>query len=139
MFFKGCFSSYILVGMYLKLVGILTAEVSPLAMRPLEGVSHQYKPSLPPPRMLVQAAPAHNSCPFIDSLLVRSSWSLQSPWETDIKLIIKQILFNYSCYKCFKGKSTETMGADNQGGWGKGGFPEERSFKQPRKGWVKRL
>ena len=125
--------------MYLKLVEILKPEVSPLAMRPLEGVSHQCKPSLPPPRVLVQAALAHNSCPFIDSLLVWSSWSLQSPWETDIKLIIKQILFNYSCYKCFKGKSTETMGADNQGGRGKGGFPEERAFKQPRKGWVKRL
>ena len=41
--------------MYLRLVGILKPEVSPLAMGPLESVSHPLKPSLPTPSMLVQA------------------------------------------------------------------------------------
>ena len=37
-------------------------------------------------------------------LSVPSSWSLQSVWETDIKRIITQILFNYSCYNASKEK-----------------------------------
>lgn len=87
--------------------------MSLLALRFPEGVLHVCKSYLPFlecwPSLLQTTATTHSLTvsDLLDPVLVPSSWSLQSRWEADIKLIITQILFNYSCYKCFKGESSE--------------------------------
>lgn len=114
-----------MVVMYLKREEILKLGISLLSLRPTEGVFHVWKPYLPSPgcwsrlqqtTTTTRLLTAHD---FPVAELVPSARSLQSAWEIDITLIITQILFNYSCYKCFKGKSAEAMGADRDDGEGR--------------------